>query len=67
MRAHYAGGAGNRGGKAVVAALVAAQVIAKKPTTRDAKAATQAAFNQWAAEAGRPLCQISQILALSVG
>ena len=51
----------------VVAALVAAQVIAKKPTTRDAKAATQAAFNHWAAETGRPLCQISRILALSVG
>ena len=51
----------------VVAALVAAQVIAKKPTTRDAKAATAEAFNRWATETGRPLCQISRILALSVG
>ena len=51
----------------VVRALIAAGVIAKKPTTRDAKAATGAAFNHWAAETGRPLCQLSRILALSVG
>ncbi len=51
----------------VVGALIAAGVIAKKPTTRDARAATQTAFNGWAAETGRPLCQISRILALSVG
>ena len=51
----------------VVRALVGVGVIAKKPTTRDAKAAVQAAFNDWAAETGRPLCQLSRILALSVG
>ena len=51
----------------VVRALIEAGVIAKKPTTKDARAATQAAFNHWADEAGRPLCQISRILALSVG
>ncbi len=51
----------------VVAALVKARVVTKKPTTRDARAATQAAFNDWAAETGRPLCQLSRILALSVG
>ncbi len=51
----------------VVGALIEAGVIAKKPTTRDARAATQAAFNDWAAESGRPLCHISRILALSVG
>ena len=51
----------------VVRALIEAGVIAKKPNTKDAKAATAAAFNQWAAETGRPLCQISRILALSVG
>jgi 3-methyladenine DNA glycosylase Tag len=51
----------------VVRALIEAGVIAKKPITKDAKAATAAAFNQWAAETGRPLCQISRILALSVG
>ena len=51
----------------VVKALVKAGVVRKKPTTRDARAATQAAFNDWAAETGRPLCQLSRILALSVG
>ena len=51
----------------VVAALVKAGVVKKKPTTRDAREATQAAFNDWAAETGRPLCQLSRILALSVG
>ena len=51
----------------VVKALVKAGVVKKKPTTRDARAATQAAFNDWAAETGRPLCQLSRILALSVG
>ena len=38
----------------VVRALVAAGVVAKKPTTKDARAATQAAFNAWAAETGPP-------------
>ena len=51
----------------VVAALIAAGVVKKKPTTKDARVATSAAFNGWAAETGRPLCQISRILALSVG
>jgi hypothetical protein len=51
----------------VIAALVKAKVVKKKPTTRDARAATQAAFNDWAAESGRPLCELSRILALSVG
>ena len=51
----------------VVAALIAAGVVKKKPTTKDARVATQTAFNGWAAETGRPLCQISRILALSVG
>lgn len=51
----------------VINALIEAGVIAKQPTTRDARAATAAAFNRWAAESGRPLCQISRILALSVG
>lgn len=51
----------------VVGALVAAGVVAKKPTTKDDRAKVQAAFNAWAAETGRPLCQLSRILALSVG
>ncbi len=51
----------------VVNALIAAGVVTRKPTTKDARAATQRAFNDWAAETGRPLCQLSRILALSVG
>ncbi|MFQ5783908.1 MAG: DNA-3-methyladenine glycosylase I [Alphaproteobacteria bacterium] len=51
----------------VIKALTDAGVVGKKPTTRDERAAVQAAFNAWAAETGRPLCQISRILALSVG
>ncbi len=51
----------------VVSALVKAKIVKKKPTTKDARAATQAAFNEWATETGRPLCQLSRILALSVG
>ena len=51
----------------VVRALIDAGVVTKKPTTRDERAAVQAAFNAWADETGRPLCQLSRILALSVG
>ncbi len=51
----------------VVNALIAARVVTRKPTTKDTRAATQRAFNDWAAETGRPLCQLSRILALSVG
>ncbi len=51
----------------VVRALTDAGVVTKKPTTRDERAAVQAAFNAWADETGRPLCQLSRILALSVG
>ncbi len=50
----------------VVTALSKAGVVDSKPTTAPARAAVQAAFNRWAAESGRPLCQISRILALSV-
>jgi 3-methyladenine DNA glycosylase Tag len=32
---------------------------------KHARAAAQAAFNAWASETGRPLCELSQILALS--
>jgi len=49
----------------VITALVEAGVIDKKPTTKDARAAVAGAFNAWAAESGRPLCQISKILALT--
>jgi 3-methyladenine DNA glycosylase Tag len=36
------------------------------PKNRQDRAAVQAAFNAWAAESGRPLCQLSLILAASV-
>ncbi len=36
------------------------------PKNRQDHAAVQAAFNAWAAESGRPLCQLSLILAASV-
>ncbi len=51
----------------VVRALIGAGVIERKPSARDERAATQRAFNDWAAETGRALCQISKILALSAG
>ena len=51
----------------VVRALIEAGVVARKPTRADERADTQEAFNAWAAQSGRPLCQISRILALSVG
>jgi hypothetical protein len=39
--------------------------IGKPPKNRGDRAAVQAAFNGWAAQSGRPLCQISLILAMS--
>ena len=42
------------------------RVIEGAPTTRGDRAAVQRAFNGWAGEADRPLCQLSQILALSI-
>lgn len=37
-----------------------------QPTGKANKRAVQAVFNGWATESGRPLCQLSQILAMSV-
>lgn len=51
----------------VVRVLVDEGVVEKKPSSKKALAATQQAFNQWHGESGRPLCQISRILAASVG
>jgi 3-methyladenine DNA glycosylase Tag len=39
--------------------------IDKPPKNRGDRATVQAAFNGWARESGRPLCQISLILAMS--
>jgi len=40
--------------------------MAGPPKNRGERAAAQQVFNDWAAESGRPLCQISLILAMSV-
>jgi 3-methyladenine DNA glycosylase Tag len=50
----------------VVKALVREGVVAKEPTSLRDQRATQEAFNAWKEETGRPLCQISRILAASV-
>lgn len=51
----------------VVAALIGLGVVDKAPTSKKALAAVQSAFNTWRAESGRPMCQISRVLACSVG
>lgn len=50
----------------MVAALKAQDMIDKAPTSLKDLAAVQAAFNQWQAESGRPLCQLSVMLAHTV-
>lgn len=50
----------------MVAALKAQGIIDKAPTSLKELAAVQAAFNQWRAESGRPLCQLSVMLAHTV-
>jgi len=50
----------------VVAALKHWGVADAAPKNRRDRAAVQARFNAWAAETGRPLCQLSMILACSV-
>ncbi len=40
-------------------------VVARAPKGKGDRRRVQAAFNDWAAETGRPLCQLSMILALS--
>jgi 3-methyladenine DNA glycosylase Tag len=51
---------------AVVAALKHWGVVAAPPKNRQDRAVVQAAFNAWMAETGRPLCQLSLILAASI-
>lgn len=52
----------------VVAALNNHAVIdSANPTSKRALLTVQDAFNEWAAETGRPLCELSRILAFSVG
>ncbi|MFF7709590.1 DNA-3-methyladenine glycosylase I [Pseudomonas sp. NPDC007930] len=50
----------------VVAALVAQGVVNKRPTSQKDLALVQAAFNHWQAQSGRPLCQLSVMLAHTV-
>ncbi|OHC25671.1 MAG: 3-methyladenine DNA glycosylase [Pseudomonadales bacterium RIFCSPLOWO2_12_59_9] len=50
----------------MVAALKAQHIIDKAPTSLRDRAAVQAAFNQWHAQSGRPLCQLSVMLAYTV-
>lgn len=50
----------------VCKALIREGVVAKEPTSRKDMAAVQTAFNAWRAESGRPLSDISRILAFGV-
>lgn len=50
----------------VVKRLIAEDVVDKAPSSKSALRAVQEAFNSWHAESGRPMVQISQVLALSV-
>ncbi|BAP41107.1 DNA-3-methyladenine glycosylase I [Pseudomonas sp. StFLB209] len=50
----------------VVAALNAQNIVDKVPSSKRDMAIVQAAFNQWQAESGRPLCQLSAMLAYTV-
>ncbi|MDF3931728.1 DNA-3-methyladenine glycosylase I [Pseudomonas citronellolis] len=50
----------------MVAALKAQEIIDKAPTSQKDLAAVQAAFNAWHEQSGRPLCQLSVMLAHTV-
>jgi 3-methyladenine DNA glycosylase Tag len=50
----------------VTAALKRWGAVERPPKNRQDRAVVQACFNAWATETGRPLCQLSQILAASV-
>jgi len=52
--------------KSVIAALKHWAEMPNPPKNRNDRAAVQAHFNAWAAESGRPLSQLSLILAMSV-
>ena len=48
-------------------ALIGAGVVSKTATSKRDLRAVQDAFNSWHSETGRPFCQLSRILACSVG
>ncbi|MFA7503718.1 MAG: DNA-3-methyladenine glycosylase I [Burkholderiaceae bacterium] len=50
----------------VVARLVAADLIEREPTSQRALRIVQDAFNELQRDSGRPLCQLSAMLALSI-
>lgn len=50
----------------MVAALKAQEIIDKAPSSQKDLAAVQAAFNVWHEQSGRPLCQLSVMLAHTV-
>jgi hypothetical protein len=50
----------------VTAALKYWRAVDALPKSRKDRAAVQSCFNAWAAETGRPLCQLSLILAASI-
>jgi 3-methyladenine DNA glycosylase Tag len=52
--------------ESVAKALVHWRAVAEPPRSRSDRHVAQGAFTRWAEESGRPLCQLSQILALSV-
>lgn len=51
----------------VVTALKAQGVVDKKPTSQRDLKQVQEAFNQWFEESGKPMCQLSRLLAHSIG
>jgi hypothetical protein len=50
----------------VVAALNAQNIVDKVPSSQRDQAAVQAAFNEWHEQSGRPMCQLSMMLAYTV-
>ncbi len=50
----------------VVAALRAQGIVDRAPSSQRDLAAVQAAFNAWQTQSGRPLCQLSMMLAFTV-
>ena len=50
----------------VVVALKAQGIVDKKPTSQKDLQAVQSVFNHWQQQCGRPLCQISRLLAMTV-
>ncbi len=50
----------------VVTALKAQNILDKAPTAKRDRQKMQEAFNLWQEQSGRPLCQLSVMLALTV-